>query len=226
MQAPLRVWLTWVVGATPTGDTNDTISLGTLISDAFLVNFSLSAVDVAKVAVGQTVLVNITSAPTQAPLEAHITEISSLPESESVAQYKVQALIATTSSSAIKLREGLLADIEVVEKEVTDVIRVPLSALSYENGQPTVMLVSDLTVEQEAELAKLGVVKSTNGTFPSYSVPVEVGITGAFYVEVKSGLTVGQRIIVTNTETDTSVIEQDSFGPPRNNSDEAGSETK
>jgi multidrug efflux pump subunit AcrA (membrane-fusion protein) len=52
-----------VVGASPTGATNDSISLGTLISDDFLVQFTLNAIDVAKVQVGQKVIVNVTSFP-------------------------------------------------------------------------------------------------------------------------------------------------------------------
>lgn len=216
-----------VVGATPTGNTNDTISLGTLISDDFLVNFSLSAVDVAKVSVGQKVLASVTSFPGVPPLEASIIEVSSLPESAEVAQYEVQALIALPASSTITLREGLLVDIEVVQQEVPNVIRVPLSALSYENGKARVMVVGDLTAEQQIELEKLGVIKSVAGTFPSYAVEVEVGVTGTFYAEIKNGLTEGMKIIVTNTETNTEVIEQDNFGPPneRNGSEARAANT-
>jgi multidrug efflux pump subunit AcrA (membrane-fusion protein) len=204
-----------VVGATPTGDTNDTISLGTLISDEFIVTFSLGAVDVAKVFSGQSVLVSITSFPGVLPLSGKITEISSLPESDGVATYEVQARIENTASSTVKLREGLLADIEVVQEEVNDVLRVPLSAISYDNGDPRVALIGELTPAQEESLKTLGVVKSVNGMFPSYTVPVTLGVVGSFYAEVTSGLTEGQRIMVTETKADTAVVEQDSFGPPR-----------
>lgn len=203
-----------VVGATPTGNTNDSISLGTLISDEFIVTFSLSAVDVAKVAIGQKVLVSVTSFPGVLPLEASITEVSSLPESEGVAQYEVQALISTSTTSTLKLREGLLAAIEVVENEVLNVMRVPLSAITYENGQASVEVVGDLLPEQQSELSQLGVIKAVGGVFPSYSVPVTVGVTGTFFAEITNGLEEGMQIIVTKTEPQGNVIEQDSFGPP------------
>lgn len=202
-----------VVGASPTGATNDSISLGTLISDQFLVKFSLNAVDVAKVSVGQKVIVKVTSFPGAQPLEASITQISSLPESSGVAQYDVQALITEASSSNLVLREGLLADVEVVDHEVTDVIRIPLSALNYENSKATVQVVGDLTADQKSTLDKLGVIKSSNGTFPSYSVPVEVGVTGPFYAEIKSGLKEGDKIIVSKTDNASSVVKQNGFGP-------------
>lgn len=208
-----------VVGASPTGATNDSISLGTLISDEFLVTFDLSAVDVAKVQVGQKVLVDVTSFPGSPALDAAITEVSSLPKSDGVAQYEVQALITLPASSTVKLREGLLASIIVVDTEVPDVVRVPLSAISYENGQAKVMVVGDLTTEQQKELATLGVIKSVAGSFPSYAVNVEVGVTGTFFAEIKSGLTEGMQIIVTNTESDTAVVEEKNFGPPDRNND-------
>ncbi len=202
-----------VVGASPTGATNDSISLGTLISDQFLVNFSLNAVDVAKVAVGQRVIVKVTSFPSAQPIEAAITQISSLPESSGVAQYAVQALITQSSSSPLTLREGLLADVEVVDRNVADAVRIPVSALSYENGKPTVQVIGDLSADQKTTLDKMGVIKSVSGSFPSYAVPVEVGIVGAFYAEIKSGLKEGDHIIVSKTDNAASVVQQNGFGP-------------
>ena len=59
-----------VVGATPAKDGSDSIELGSLISDDFVATFSLGAADVAKVSVGQDVLVTISSDPGSAPLHA------------------------------------------------------------------------------------------------------------------------------------------------------------
>jgi multidrug efflux pump subunit AcrA (membrane-fusion protein) len=211
-----------VVGATPTGDTNDTISLGTLISDEFMVQFSLSAVDVAKVSVCQKVLVNITSFPMVAPLSATITEVSSLPESDTSSQYEVQALIEKPASSTLALREGLLADIEVVQTEVTDVLRVPLSALSYENGQAFVTVLGGVNEEQQASLDTLGVIKSVGGAFPGYAVAVELGVTGTYFAEIKSGIEAGAQILVTTTDPEADVVEQDRFGPPEEGEEGGG----
>lgn len=203
-----------VVGASPTGATNDSVSLGTLVSDDFLVTFDLSAVDVAKVSVGQKVLVEVTSFPGLAPLEASILEISSLPKSAGVAQYTVQALIALPAESEIQLREGLLAQVMVVDQEVTDVLKIPRSALTYQNGQARVQVLNELTPEQAQELDRLGLVKSVEGVFPSRFVDVVIGISGAYDVEVKEGLTEGMQILVTQTVPNTTVVGEDIFGPP------------
>jgi multidrug efflux pump subunit AcrA (membrane-fusion protein) len=211
-----------VVGATPTRDNNDPISFGTLISDDFLVNFSLSAVDVARVAIDQKVIVEITSFNNSEPLEALITQISSLPQSDSIAQYKVQALINVDTVKSISLREGLLADIQIVQEEVFDVLRVPKSSIRFEKGRAYVDVVDRLNEEQQQSVADRGIIRSDRGIFPSYPVEIEIGIIGTFYTEVRSGIEQGNQIIVTQNDAETGVVQQSDFrGRPRDN-DEGG----
>lgn len=206
-----------VVGATPTRDTNDPISFGTLISDDFLVTFNLSAVDVAKTSIGQKVIVNVTSFRNIPALDAVITEISSLPQSDTVAQYEVQALIELSDDFELSLREGLLADIQIVQEEVSDVIRVPKSSIRYEQGKALVDVIDALNESQEQELKDTGIIRAVNGVFPSYPLEIVIGIDGVFYSEIISGLNIGDRIIATQNDDDSEVVEQARFGRPRNN---------
>lgn len=208
-----------VVGATPTGGSEDTIDLGTLISDEFLATFSLGAVDVAKVEVGQRVLVTVTSFTGVDPLDAYITEISSLPDDSGVAQYEVQALIEVPEDLDVELREGLLADIEVVEDEVSDVIRIPSSAITYERGAAMVEVLDSVTEEQQQTIDRLGIIRSETGEIPSYSVEVTVGLTGAYYAEIVDGLEEGTMIIVSTDASATateSVVGQEQVHPGGN----------
>ncbi len=206
-----------VVGATPTGGTSDTINLGTLISDEFLTTFSLGATDVAKVSVGQKVMVTVTSFAQQPVFEAIITQISSLPESTGVAQYEVQALLTyDRATSETILREGMLADIEVVEEEKQDALRVPTSAITYEQGSAKVTVVDQLTEEQQQQAARLGIIRTEGTTVDTYDVDVELGITGQYFVEIISGLNEGD-IIVASTLSETTtepVVQQAGFGLP------------
>ncbi|MFT6911266.1 MAG: multidrug efflux pump subunit AcrA (membrane-fusion protein) [Candidatus Paceibacteria bacterium] len=209
-----------VVGATPTRDTNDPISFGTLISDDFLVTFSLSAVDVAKTSVGQTVVVDVTSFKNIPSLESTITEISSLPQSDSVAQYEVQALITLPNDSNISLREGLLADIQIVQEEVKDVIRIPKSSVRYEKGKAFVDVLDTLSETQQQDLDTLGIIRSETGEFPSYPLEIVTGIDGVFYTEVISGLDIGTQIITTQNDEETGVVQQSDFrGRPRDDNE-------
>ncbi len=206
-----------VAGATPTGGTSDTINLGTLISDDFLTTFSLGATDVAKVSVGQKVKVTVTSFSEQSVFEAVVTQISSLPESSGVAQYRVQALLDYDRTTAqLVLREGMLADIEVVEEENPDALRVPVSAITYEQGTPKITIVDQLTEEQKQQAERMGIVRTTGVTIETYKVEVKLGIVGQYYAEVLSGVEVGD-IIVASSLTENivteSVVGQSGFGP-------------
>ncbi len=211
-----------VAGATPTGGDSDTISLGTLISDEFLTTFTLGAADVAKVKLGQRVKVTITSFSEQPVFEAIVTEISSLPESSGVAQYKVRALLTYDRSTASKIiREGMLADIEIVEKENPNTIRIPTSAITYTQGIPSVNIIESLTEEQKTQVERMGIIRTSNDiALPLYKKDIELGIVGQYYTEVKSGLSLGD-LLVTTSKTESakeSVVGQAGFGPGRNSS--------
>ena len=216
-----------VVGATPVGGAEDTINLGTLISDDFLTTFTLSATDVAKVLVGQKVKVTVTSLTAQPTFEATITQISSLPSSEGVAQYEIQALLDyDRTTSPLVLREGMLADIEVVQQEKNDALRIPTSAVKYEQGKAKVSVVDQLTEEQKAQATRMGIVRVENTTIATYEVDVELGIVGQYYAEVMRGLKEGD-IIVTSSlaqNANETVVEETRFGPPSGGQRPSGSE--
>jgi len=184
-----------VVGATPKNDNSDSVDFGVLISDDFLVNFSLGASDVDTVSLGQKVIVSLTSVPDSTPLTAEITEISSLPESTGVAQYKVKARLAI-SGEGVRLRDGMLADIEIVREEKQDVVRVPVATLHYSAGKAYVTMVEDLTKEQEQQLDRLGIVRTDLSVPTTYEREVTVGLRGSYFAEIIDGLAVGERIKV------------------------------
>ncbi|MFN3188412.1 MAG: hypothetical protein ACK42D_02620 [Candidatus Paceibacteria bacterium] len=204
-----------VVGATPTGGASDSVNLGTLISDEFLTTFTLSATDVAKVVVGQKVKVTVTSFVERPIFEAKITQVSSLPTSSGVAQYKVEALLDYDRNSAdIVLREGMLADIEVVQNVNPDAIRVPTAAISYEQGTPKVVVIDKLTADQQQQIERMGIVRTGEDTLATYSVEVTLGVIGKYYVEITNGLSEGDVILASSlTETASApVVQQAGFG--------------
>lgn len=209
-----------VSGATPTGGAEDSINLGTLISDEFLTTFTLGATDVAKVTIGQKVKVTVTSFSDQPVFEAQITQVSSLPDASGVAQYEVQALLSYDKKTAtIVLREGMLADIEIVEQEKGDALRVPTSAIKYEQGTPKVTVVDSLNEDQQMQADRMGIIRTnTDAPLVTYDIEVKLGITGQYFIEITEGLTEGQ-IIVSTSKTESSsesVVEQAGFGPPPN----------
>lgn len=214
-----------VVGATPTGGSEDSIRLGTLISDEYLITFALDAADVAKVKVGQKVQVSVTSYANQPTFDATITEISSLPTESGVAQYDVNALLDYDARTAqTVLREGMLADVVVVQEEKENVLRVPTSAIAYEEGQPVVKVVGSLTDEQRQQVEQLGIVRTTEAELATYPVTVKLGVAGRFYTEIVSGLEEGTLIVTTATalQSETGSAVQQGFGPPNGHNFQGG----
>jgi multidrug resistance efflux pump len=208
-----------VVGATPTGGSEDTINLGTLVSDAYLATFTLDAADAAKVSVGQNVRVTVTSYAEQPTFTGTISEISSLPTDSGVAEYEVRAALDYDAATATTtLREGMLADIVIVQEEKDDALRVPTSAITYLDGKPTVQVVGALTDEQQQQLDRLGVVRTDGAALSAYPVTVALGIKGRYYTEVTGGLAEGDLILSTQTETASetaSTVQQAGFGAPQ-----------
>lgn len=204
-----------VVGATPTGGTSDPTNLGTLISDEFLTTFTLSATDVAKVKVGQKVNVTLTSLANQPKITGSVIEVSSLPSDTGVAQYEVRALLDyDAQNSKFSIREGMLTDVEVVDQEKTDALRIPTSAVTYRDGKATVEVIDSLTAEQQKEVDTQGIVRTTTGTLSTYPLTIELGIRGTYFVEVLSGIPEGKMVLTSSVkQTATSnVVEQSGPG--------------
>jgi hypothetical protein len=157
------------------------------------------------------VKITVTSIAQQPSFDATVTEISSLPASNGVAQYTVKALLDYDRSSAdLILREGMLANIEVVQSEKDDVLRIPVSAVTYQEGKPMVSVVDQLTEQQSQEAKRMGIVRTAGAAVPTRQAEVTLGIVGSFYAEVTSGLKEGD-IVVTSSlakSDQQSVVEQ------------------
>lgn len=207
-----------VVGATPSKNDTDTIDLGTLISDEFMVTFSLGAADIGTVVPGQRVRCTLTAAPESAPLTATISEVSSLPDSGTVPQYEVRALIEQTASSSVPLRDGMLADVEIVRESQDNVVRVPVSAVHYTDGTPYVTVLENLSEAERTQVGERGILDTAGSTYTSYDTKVELGLRGTYYVEVRSGVAEGSIValgtpVAKNAES--SVRTGFGGGPPR-----------
>lgn len=208
-----------VVGATPTGGSEDSISLGTLVSDEYIVTFTLDATDITKISIGKKVEVTVTSYANQPKFNATISEISSLPASSGVAQYDVKAKLDYDAKTAdIIIREGMLSDVIVVQEERENVLRVPTSAITYEEGKPVLKIVDSLTEDQQRQFEEMGIVRMEDVELNTYSAEVELGVAGKFYSEIISGVEEGEMILITGTKITSNdaaaAVQQQEFRPP------------
>jgi hypothetical protein len=93
-----------------------------------------------------------------------------------------QKMLDTLSS--IKLREGMSATVSVIVQQSTDVLMVPYSAITTENGQSYVQVVND------------------DGTMEKRAI--QTGVTNYSFTEVTSGLSEGEAVSLAQTASTSS----------------------
>jgi multidrug efflux pump subunit AcrA (membrane-fusion protein) len=85
-------------------------------------------------------------------------------------------VITVDGTDGLNLVEGLTASAEIINSQVTDVLMVPVAAVTGSLFAPTVEVLTDTGTQ---------------------SVPVQLGNSNGTYIEVKSGVTEGQTVVAT-----------------------------
>jgi hypothetical protein len=143
-----------------------------------------------------------------------------------VPQYTVRARLE--KPEGVSLRDGLLADITIVQEKKEGVLRIPSSAVSYVQGTPQVTLLTGLSEKDRTSVLASGIVDTKTLHYTTETRPVSLGLKGAYFVEVSSGLSESDLVVVTKTTTssattntqEASVVRTQRTGgggvPPRN----------
>ena len=186
-----------VVGTKSKNDTNDPVKLGTLVSHDFLITFSLNATEVSKISLGQELVATIPFTKSE-PLKATITEISTLPENPSIAQYEVRALINNESlPKDLVLREGITTQIVLSKEQKENVVRIPKTAINYDGDRAFVKKIIEPNEELKEQIEFDGAVDLSQSVTQTIEVDVEIGIEGRNYIEIISGVSVGDYVVST-----------------------------
>jgi multidrug resistance efflux pump len=175
-----------VVEGTKVRTDDDTVQFGTLLSDTFLVTFSLRITDVTRISIGDAVAVSISALPGQETLTATISEISVLPDENNT--YEIRATLETSTSTQQQLREGILADVSIAQEQLTDVVRIPKAALRYENGNPYIQRVIDLPETARQDIENNGSADFTQFDLVTEKRFIDIGLVGGRFVAVTSGI--------------------------------------
>ena len=150
----------------------------------------VTEIDVGKVAVGQAVKIEPDIFGSSEVFAGAVDSIN--PEPSSDAGLITYDLTIEFDSDPDSLLPGMTVALEIIIESRSDVIVVPLAALTEEDGRVTVQVVDPLT-ELAAERE------------------IEVGLRNEIEVEVLSGLSVGELVRTSLTEADEIDL---SFGPP------------
>ncbi|WP_086666793.1 efflux RND transporter periplasmic adaptor subunit [Lentzea kentuckyensis] len=140
---------------------------------------NVSESDVSKLKADQAATVTVNAMQAQ-PIQAKVTQVDLTPTtSNNVVQYGVTL---TLTEPPAGLRPGQSASVEVTVSSATNVLAVPAAAVQTVNGASSVQV-----LENGAETRKT----------------VEIGVRGDQYVEIKSGLSAGEEVVLPQVTTST-----------------------
>lgn len=119
--------------------------------------------------------------------EGRVTQVRQEATTESnVVTYEV---VISAPNPDLKLKPGLTANVTIITKEVTDVLAVPVAALSFSPNEN--LLREDETVEDCKAEHKVWI---QNGKVFK-AIAVEIGETNGVLTEIKNGLKAGDQVI-------------------------------
>ncbi|MET9633130.1 HlyD family efflux transporter periplasmic adaptor subunit, partial [Lentzea sp. NPDC006480] len=140
---------------------------------------NVSESDVSKLKGDQAATVTVNAMQTQ-PIQAKVAQVDLTPTtSNNVVQYGVTLALTSPPEG---LRPGQSASVEITVAGATNVLAVPAAAVQTVNGASSVQV-----MENGAETRKT----------------VEIGVRGDQYVEIKSGLTAGEEVVLPPVTTST-----------------------
>ncbi|MGW6932135.1 efflux RND transporter periplasmic adaptor subunit [Lentzea sp. NPDC054927] len=149
---------------------------------------NVSESDVSKLKADQAASVTVNAMSTQ-PIQAKVTQVDLTPTtSNNVVQYGVTL---TLTEPPAGLRPGQSASVEVTVSSAANVLAVPAAAVQTVSGASSVQV-----MENGAETRKT----------------VEIGVRGDQYVEIKSGLTAGEEVVLPQVTTSTNQNRQQQPG--------------
>lgn len=181
--------------ATFTPQRGDSLSsgttVGTLISDQTMAELSLNEIDATKVHVGDKATLTL-DAIENLTLTGKVAEIDPIGTvSQGVVSYSLKISFDTLDA---RVKPGMTVNASIQTAIRQDVLTVPSSAVKTSNGQSTVQRFNPPLVDASGGA---GVASAT----PPEIVPVTVGISDDTNVEVLSGLTEGEQVVVRTTSS-------------------------
>lgn len=144
--------------------------------DSLSMNLSVSETDINKIEIGDTVDITITA--TNEKLEGYITSISEVGNYSSSGSY-FTAKVTFENNGNLKI--GMSASCEIIIEKAENVVAVPLEAIQTSDDGKYVVVVND------------------DGS--TSNVTVETGISNDAYIEIKSGISEGTTVQMTESSS-------------------------
>jgi len=151
--------------------------------------------DISKIAAGQTANVTIDALEETEtnPIKGTVTEIAvEGSSSDGVSTYPVTIQLEYNES----LKGSMNANAEILINQKTGVLYVPVDAVQKRNGKSFVTVVK---ANENAEAGKSGEQDKQSAEIQTERREVETGISTEDYIEIVSGLSEGEKVVVTSS---------------------------
>lgn len=159
-------------------------AIATIVTERKIAELSLNEVDATKVNLGDGATLTF-DAIEELTLTGSVAEIDTLGAVEQgVVSYTVKISFDSQDS---RIKPGMTVNASIVTESKEDVLTVPASAVKNQNGRSYVLVFEPALADSRGPVAS--VAEPTRA-------PVDVGITDDTSIEIISGLTEGQQIVV------------------------------
>jgi RND family efflux transporter MFP subunit len=160
------------------GETPDSSKPAMVIMDSSAVYFvaGVDEIDIPSIKVGQTAEVYVTSFGNK----PFIGKVVDVPKEGTKEDKSVRFAVKIELTDAAEMKHGMTGDCDIYVEKKENVLRLPLQAVEVlEDGKGTVMVKDPKTGEPTPK-------------------EVEIGIEGAEFIEIKSGLEEGEEVLMMN----------------------------
>lgn len=156
---------------------------------SFHVDVPVDELDIALVEPGQPVTINLDALPS-AEVTGTVTAIApqATRSEQGTTTYEVTV---TLNQGSAGVRPGMTAVVQIITSEKTDVLQVPRRAVRLEGGKSYVLLYDPAAVPQ-AQAGAAGLTVEP----PSQRREVTIGLSNSEFVEIVSGLSAGDKVLV------------------------------
>jgi len=160
-------------------------SIATIITNEKVADISLNEIDISKVKVGQKATLTF-DAIDGLTVNGEVTEVDLLGTiSQGVVNYTVKVKLDTADD---RIKSGMTVNASIANETHSDVIAVPVSAVTTLNNRSFVQIV-DSSVQLSNTRSPITL------SVPPKNVPVTLGISNDTMVEITSGLSTGDKYV-------------------------------
>ncbi len=180
-------------------------AIASVIGTDMIAKVSLNEIDAVGVTTGDPVTLSFTAFPDMT-IGGTVSKIDTIGAvSQNVVSYEAE--IAFDSSSIPDLKPGMSVDVEIVTEERFGAITVPIAAVKTDQSGNSFVMVPPV-----GEPASDAVAGSGSGTPAFKRVLVEIGLSTDISMEIVSGLSEGQSVVI-RTETTSSTADSSTKQP-------------